>query len=180
METNDQSSGIRLLKKGQKGIMYALFSRVGIMLVLLILQALTLFGLFSWFRDFLPHIMGGTAIFTVCMVLYLINSSLDPTAKITWLIVIMLIPVFGALLFWYTQSETGHRAEKKRLEDILGDTEEKLPWPAICCEAADFPCTPIQTWFIFLWVKINSKKCWISSSRRKIIFLWNILSWTKA
>ncbi len=127
METTDQNNGLLLLKKGQKGIMHALFSRVGIMLVLLVLQALGLFGLFHWFEEFLPHVLGGTVIFMVVMVLYLINSSLDPTAKITWLIVIMLIPVFGALLFWYTQSEIGHRAVKKRLEDILDSTKDMLP-----------------------------------------------------
>ncbi len=126
MDTNEQSSGLRLLKKGQKGIMHALFSRVGIMLVLLVLQALMLFSLFRWFQQFLPHVLGGTVLFMVIMVLYLINSTLDPTAKITWLIVIMLVPVFGALLFWYTQSETGHRAEKKRLENILAATKDKL------------------------------------------------------
>lgn len=127
MDVNEQNSGLRLLKKGQKGIMYALFSRMGIMLILLVLQVLMLLSLFQWFKDFLPHVLGGTALFTVCMVLYLINSQIDPTAKITWLIVIMLVPVFGALLFWYTQSETGHRAEKKRLESILDATKDMLP-----------------------------------------------------
>ncbi len=127
MDTNEQGSGLSLLKKGQKGIMHALFSRVGIMLVLLVLQALMLLGLFLWFQEFLPHVLGGTVLFMLVMVLYLINSTLDPTAKITWLIVIMLVPVFGALLFWYTQSETGHRVEKKRLEDILAATKDKLP-----------------------------------------------------
>ncbi len=126
MESVNQGSGIRLLKKGQKGVMYALFSRVGIMFLLLVLQVFALFSLFNWFRDFLPHVLGGTVLFTVGMVLYLINSPLDPTAKITWLIVIMLVPVFGALLFWYTQSETGHRAVKKRLEDLLAATRDKL------------------------------------------------------
>ncbi len=123
----NSGGGLRLLKKGQKGIMYALFSRVGIMLLLLIIQVLALFGLFNWFKEFLPHVVGGTVVFTVCMVIYLINSRLDPTAKITWLIVIMLIPVFGPLLFWYTQSEIGHRAVKKRLEDILASSKDLLP-----------------------------------------------------
>lgn len=126
MEKDEQSTGLRLLKKGQKGLMHVLFSRIGVMILLMLLQVATLFSIFNWFRDFLPHLLGGTALFTICMVLYLINSSLDPTAKITWLIVIMLIPVFGALLFWYTQSEAGHRAEKKLLEDILSSTKEKL------------------------------------------------------
>ena len=30
------------------------------------------------------------------MVLYLLNSRMNPSAKITWLIVVMLLPVFGA------------------------------------------------------------------------------------
>ncbi len=124
MEQED--SGLHLLKKGQKGLRYALFSRVGIMLLLLLLQVMVLLGIFKWFDNFLPHLLGGAVLFNVCMVLYLINSTIDPTAKITWLIVIMLFPVFGALLFWYTQSEVGHRAVKKRLEDILAVTNGKL------------------------------------------------------
>ncbi len=126
MESNEQSTGMRLLKKGEKGIMYTLFSRTGIMILLLVLQALALFSLFNWFRDFLPHVLGGTALFNVCMVLYLINTTMNPTAKITWLIIIMMFPVFGALLYWYTQSEIGHRAEKKKLANILQDTGDKI------------------------------------------------------
>ena len=121
-----EGSGLHLLKRGQKGLRYALFSRVGIMLLLLLLQVMVLLGIFKWFNNFLPHMLGGAVLFNACMVLYLINSTIDPTAKITWLIVIMMFPVFGALLFWYTQSEVGHRAIKKRLEDILAVTDGKL------------------------------------------------------
>lgn len=126
MGTMEPDGGLHLLKKGQKGLRYALFSRVGIMLLLLLGQVLVLLGIFKWFNNFLPHMLGGAVLFNVCMVLYLINSTIDPTAKITWLIVIMMFPVFGALLFWYTQSEVGHRAVKKRLEDILAVTNGKL------------------------------------------------------
>ena len=119
MGTMEEEGGLHLLKKGQKGLRYALFSRVGIMFLLLLLQVMFLFGIFRWFDNFLPHLLGGALLFNVCMVLYLINSPIDPTAKITWLIVIMLFPVFGALLFWYTQSEVGHRAVKKRLERLF-------------------------------------------------------------
>ena len=122
-----ESGGLRLLKKGQRGLVHALFGRTGIMILMLLLQAGLLFSAFHWFEEFLPHILGGTVLFTVCMVLYLINSGIDPTAKITWLIVIMLVPVFGVLLFWYTQSETGHRMVKQKLEKTLAQTRDKLP-----------------------------------------------------
>ena len=98
----NENKGLILLKKGQKGIFHAIFSRFGLILVLLFFQVLILFSIFRWFEEFLPHILGGTVLFTVVMVLWLLNSQINPTAKITWLIVIMLLPVFGVLLFFYT------------------------------------------------------------------------------
>ena len=126
MRTYRDNNGLSLLKKGQKGMVHALFSRLGLIVLLLALQVLALFGVFQWFEAFLPHILGGTALFTAFMVLYLLNSRLDPTAKITWLIVIMLLPVFGALLFWYTQSDIGHRAVKARLSQLTDQTREAI------------------------------------------------------
>lgn len=127
MQADNESKGLILLKKGQKGIMHAIFSRMGVIMVLLVIQILILFGIFQWFKEFLPHIWGGTILFTVCMIIYLLNSRMDPTGKITWLIVIMLAPVFGVLLFGYTQSEMGHRVLKRRVDQISSDTLEEIP-----------------------------------------------------
>ena len=123
----EENKGLRLLKKGQKGIIHAVFSRLGIILLLLILQILFLVCVFYWFGDLVPHFWGGTILFSACMVLYLINSRIDPTAKITWLIVIMLMPIFGALLFWFTQSELGHRALKSRVDQLIQQTNTLVP-----------------------------------------------------
>lgn len=127
MLTDYKNRGLSLLKKGQKGIIHAIFSRFGLILLLLIVQVLILFGIFQWFEEFLPHILGGTMLFTFVMVIYLLNSRMNPTAKITWLIVIMLLPVFGVLLYLYTQTEIGHRVLKKRINQIITDTKESIP-----------------------------------------------------
>ena len=115
---NEQNSGLLLLKKGQKGIVHAIFSRMGLILLLLAFHIFLLFSVFSWFENFLPHIYGGTVLF---------NCRIDPSAKITWLIVVMLLPVFGALLFWYTQSDLGHRTLKNRLNQLIGQTRDSIP-----------------------------------------------------
>ena len=126
--TDFESKGLSLLKKGQKGIVHMVFSRLGLIVLLLAIQVLLLFSIFQWFEEFLPHILGGTALFTAVMVLCLLNSRrLDPTSKITWLIVIMLLPVFGALLFWYTRSDIGHRAVKTRLSQLTEQAKEIIP-----------------------------------------------------
>lgn len=119
--------GLTLLKKGQKGMIHAVFSRFGLILLLLVLQVLALVSIFQWFEEFVPHILSGTMFFTAIMVIYLLNSRLNPTAKITWLIVVMLLPVFGVLLYWYTRSDIGHRALKKRVDQIITETMESIP-----------------------------------------------------
>lgn len=53
-----ESRGLHLLKKGQKGIVHAVFSRLGLIVFLLAVQVMVLFGVFQWFEEFLPHILG--------------------------------------------------------------------------------------------------------------------------
>ena len=126
MKQEKENSGISLLTKGKRGIVTVIFSRMTLILVLLIIQIAFLFGVFHWFEAFLPHIYGGTVIFTLCMVLYLLNSRIDPSAKITWLIIIMLLPVFGAMLFLFVQSDLGHRALKKRVQQVVDQTRDAV------------------------------------------------------
>lgn len=122
-----ENTGIRLLKKGQKGLIHALFSRLGLFILMLAIQIFALFGVFFWFGNILPHILGGVVLYTVIMVVYLLNSRMDPTAKITWLVVVMVLPVFGAMLFWFTKSEIGHKAVKGRIEQIIDQTKNYMP-----------------------------------------------------
>ena len=125
-EDNNDSRGLLLLKKGQKGLVHALFSRLGLFVLMLLLQAALLVVMFQALERFLPLIYGGTTLFVVIMVIYLLNTDIDPTAKITWLVFIMLFHVLGAMLFWFTQSEVGHRALKFRIEELIRMSKDTL------------------------------------------------------
>jgi cardiolipin synthase len=127
MSERNENMGIRLLKKGQKGMIHAVFSRMGLFILLLLLQGAFLVGVYYWFKELRPHIYAGMLLLTVAMVLYLLNSRIDPTAKITWLVIVMLAPVFGALLYLYTQMDIGHRALKARFSQIIGMTKDTIP-----------------------------------------------------
>ena len=124
---NEESKGLRLLKQGQKGFFHLIFSRLGLIVLLLAFHIFLLFSVFHWFEKFLPHIYGGAILLTVAMVLYLLNTRMDASAKITWLFVILLLPVFGALLFCYTRSDLGHRALKRRVSQLIAQTGESIP-----------------------------------------------------
>lgn len=127
MDTNlSDNMGIRLLKKGKRGMLRVVFSRLGIFVVLLLIQLFIPVALSSWFSQYIPHYISINAAFIFAMVLYLLNSSFDPTAKITWLILIMMAPFFGAIMLLYTRTDLGHRAIKKRLEIINDETSKSL------------------------------------------------------
>ncbi len=125
-KATQENKGLSLLKAGWKGIISIAFSRMAIIVLLLALQVLVLFGVFRRFGDFLPHIFGGTLIFSVAMVLYLLNGRLDASAKLTWLLVIMLTPVFGSLLYLFTKSDLGHRTLRNRAAKMMEQTKDIL------------------------------------------------------
>lgn len=132
-----ESTGIRLLKKGQKGLIYMLFSRMGIIILLFLVQILFLFSVFQKFGEYIPHFLGGNFLFTVIILIYLINNRMDPSAKIIWLVIIMAFPVFGALLLVYTQTDVGHRAVKKRLTNLMELTRQSIPQSPKTMEALE-------------------------------------------
>lgn len=122
-----QDKVIRLIEKKKTGVLAIVFSRMSLVILLLGSQLFLLFGMFLRFRQYLPQFFGGTILFTLVMVLYLVNSGIDPTGKITWLIVVMLVPFFGAAFYWFTQAEFGHRLMKKRLLHLMAVSRERIP-----------------------------------------------------
>lgn len=122
----DEHSGLRLLKKGQKGILRCILGRTGLVALLLVVQSLYLLAFFLWFEDYFVA-TGIHTLIAVGMVLYLLNSRLDPMAKITWLVLILPLPIFGSMLFLFTQSEWGHKTMKHRLTQLRYDNQNALP-----------------------------------------------------
>ena len=46
------------------------------------------------------------------MVIYLLNIDMDNSVRITWLVVIAVLPVLGVPLFWYTKADIGQQRLK--------------------------------------------------------------------
>lgn len=135
-----EDGGIRLLRKGQKGLIHAIFSRFGLVLVLLVLQFGALFSLMRWFSGLLPHYLGGTLLVTAVMMVYLLNQDMNNSVRIPWLVVTALAPVLGVLLFCYTKEDVGHRVLKKRLLELEGQTRSQLPQNKKTGKALDADC----------------------------------------
>ena len=51
---------------------------------LLVMEVLLLLSAFRWFASLLPHFIGGAALFSAVMVLYLLNTRMDATPRTVW------------------------------------------------------------------------------------------------
>ena len=137
-----KSSGLRLLKKGRHGLMRMVFSRAGLIALFLLLQAALLVAFFGYLRDYIPHYYTIMTVFSVVMALLVLNGPHDPTAIITWILVIAVLPAFGASLYFYTQSDVGHRMLKDRSAKMISATRGMIPqnretWSHFLVQAPD-------------------------------------------
>ena len=131
----EQSENVmRLAKPKRKGLMGLVFSRLMIVVLLLVVQVLLYLSVFDWFRQYLPHYAVIQSAFILLMTVYLFNNKMDSTAKLTWLALIAILPALGAFLLLYTQTNVGNRTVQKRVEVRIDETRDALPQDAAVLE----------------------------------------------
>ncbi len=125
-KNGDKTKDILLLETGKRGAIRILFGRTGIIILLLALQVLLLFYAFRFLKVLTPYVVVTLLVFTVIMVIYIINSEHNSTVKMTWIVLFMLLPGFGEFLYIFIQNDIGHRNIKRRLEMIIQESEANL------------------------------------------------------
>lgn len=107
-----------LLKHGKKGLLHLVFSRTGLVTILLLLQVVIMAALLRRFQAYALHYYSATTVLSVALVIWLLNTDTDPNAKITWLVLVLIAPVPGLLLYVYVRNDVGHRALRNRMRQI--------------------------------------------------------------
>lgn len=88
---------VRLLNKSKKSLLRGIFSRTTVIAILLILQLLFLLASYSWLEQYRVWLATVEHILTIGAVLYLVNSEMDALSRVTWLILVMIAPLLGAM-----------------------------------------------------------------------------------
>ncbi|MEE0955428.1 MAG: cardiolipin synthase [Eubacterium sp.] len=120
-------NGMSLASRWKSGIFSLIFSRFTIMLVLFCIQALFLLLVWGFFGELLSKISAyGQTIFGAVVLIYLLNTDMDTSGKITWMLVIAVFPVFGSMFYFWTRLELGHRRTRKRLDQVIEGSRGRL------------------------------------------------------
>ena len=127
MDPVDNEKTFRLAKPVKKGLLRLVFSRFLIIAALLVLEVLLMVGVIRWLKPYIPYLTVLQTVFVLAMVLYLFNNSMSTSAKLTWMLIIAVLPVPGTLLLLFVQTNLGHRAIQRRVEQLVQDTKAAIP-----------------------------------------------------
>ena len=125
----NEENVVRLAKPVKKGILKLVFSRFIIIALLLVVQVGILVMAYLWFADKIQILLYLQWIFAFVMIIYLFNSGMDSSAKLTWMLIIAIVPIIGAFLLLWTQANLGHRKETRMIQKQVDDTKDRLEQP---------------------------------------------------
>ena len=89
---------------------------------MLLLQLLTLAAGYVWLSEYNVILFGATSILSAILVVVEVNRDEEPLFKLTWVILIAIIPVFGVLLYIYLHMD-------RRIRCLYGKNRNKIPFP---------------------------------------------------
>lgn len=117
---------INLIPKKKKGFLKLIFSRFLIIGALIVFQLFILMVIYVWFYRYFPSFKIFQIFFSIGMVIYLFKCDMDSSSKLTWLFIIMISPVPGTILLWFTKKDIGNLAMKERLSYLITETKNKI------------------------------------------------------
>lgn len=100
-----------------KGLLKFIFGRTAIILFLLVLQIVILIASFTWLAEDMAVFYSIFTLLSGIVVIYIINEDENASFKLAWIIPVLVIPVFGTLLYIFVKLQLGARVIKKDLEE---------------------------------------------------------------
>ena len=116
-----------LLPKKKRSLIHLLFSRTALIILLIILQIGIFHSLYNNLKDYFEWFEIAFGAFSVLMVFHLFSIDMDSTAKLSWLLILMIAPVPGAIFMLFTEKDLGHRAFIGRMRELTHETKNIIP-----------------------------------------------------
>lgn len=110
-----------------KKLLRILFHRVVIVGFMMAVQIFLIFGMIYWFNNYFVYFYAVCGVLSLALVLWIVNNRSNPGYKIAWLIPILILPVFGGLLYLIFGINRFNYKERRRLKEVKEQIERTLP-----------------------------------------------------
>ena len=99
----------KVAKVAKKGLFRIVFSRTGIMLLLILIQ-LGIFIMIPYYLNaYTTYIYGAFRAVSLLVLIHIINSKGNPAFKMTWTLCVLVFPVVGSLFYLFVQFQINRR-----------------------------------------------------------------------
>ena len=117
---------IKIEGDGMKKLIKMLFSRLFIVSILILLQAIIL-GIGIWkLSEYFVYLYVLFAVISMIVVVYILNKKENPSYKLAWVIPILLFPVFGGLFYLVFGGDKTSKKFKAAIQKAYENTKECL------------------------------------------------------
>lgn len=117
---------LQSVKKAKKGIFNMIFSRVFVLVVLVLIQLYVFAATITYLNEYANYIYGFSLVLSVVAIIYVINSKSNPDFKLTWILLFMATPILGTAFYVYVKIQPGTAYIEKRLKDLYQVTKPYL------------------------------------------------------
>ncbi len=140
-QDNTKKEHVKLLQKGKHGFLRVIFSRTGIILMMLAIQFALMTAAWIWLNNAFVYVWAASIVLAVVLVIHIFNDEGNPVVKLTWIIVIAVVPVFGLMLYLFVKNDIGHRLMIKAYADIQKRTKKFIN-PSCTVSGKDIDASP--------------------------------------
>lgn len=103
-----------------------IFGRTTFVLLALLVQFLILLYSVQWLREHLFFLYGGFVVLSAVIVIYIINKNQNPSYQLSWIIPVLVFPVFGAMFYLFLETQPGTHVIDRRLRENIKQTKPFL------------------------------------------------------
>ena len=106
----------------KKKLFNVIYGRTFVILILLFIQILILAIMFFKLTNYMIYLYSFFKVLQAVLVIYILNKKEDPSFKLAWIILILLVPVFGCIFYLFVEFQYGVKMINKRLKLLQEET----------------------------------------------------------
>jgi cardiolipin synthase len=109
-----------------RGMLRIIFGRTTFGVVSLIAQVAILFWVFRFLSRYIVYFYGGFTLLSALVIIYILNKEENPSFKLSWMIPIAAVPVFGIMFYLFAELQIIGKLINKKHQANMEETEQYL------------------------------------------------------
>lgn len=106
-----------------RGLLRIVFGRTSFVVLFVLVQIAILIAGFNWLHENIVYMFGGFTLLSALVLIYIISADESSTIKLSWVVPILVVPVFGTLFYLFVKIQAGTKLMHKRLQALNKEIE---------------------------------------------------------